>query len=184
MLRLTTVVHNFLKETVQPDWFVVDGTAGNGVDCEVLCSLAYHVDAFDIQEIAKDNTLKRCQQYNNLTFHCCSHHKISDLINHQLHLAIFNFGYLPRGDKTIITTPSTSVIAVQGAYNLLVDNGYLLLTMYRGHDGGQEEHDAIVQCIQQFNATITTYDSTVDYGPILYIVQKKAICEKSPSNQP
>lgn len=48
--------------------------------------------------------------------------------------AIFNLGYLPKGDKTIITKAETTLIAIKEILPRLRKGGLLLLVVYYGHE--------------------------------------------------
>jgi hypothetical protein len=51
-------------------------------------------------------------------------------------LVAFNLGYLPGGDKTIITKPETTLIALEAAKGILMAGGLISLVVYVGHPGG------------------------------------------------
>lgn len=52
---------------------------------------------------------------------------------------MFNLGYLPGGDKTIISTTGTTLSALETAMDLLAPHGILTVVCYPGHQGGDEE---------------------------------------------
>ncbi len=52
---------------------------------------------------------------------------------------MFNLGYLPGGDKTIITLANSTLLALNGASRLLSAGGIITLLAYPGHDGGDIE---------------------------------------------
>ncbi len=54
-----------------------------------------------------------------------------------------NLGYLPGGDKTIITRPETTRSALQQAADLLAVGGRISVVVYTGHPGGRAEGDQI-----------------------------------------
>jgi len=124
----------------------LDGTMGNGQDTLFLAqncpeSLIY---AFDIQEEALLATRTLLAKHHLAA--CLirdSHEKLDRYIKKKIDGAIFNFGYLPTGDKTITTKAETSLIAVQKALNLLKQNGILILVCYPGHPAGKEEAEAL-----------------------------------------
>lgn len=132
----------------------LDGTAGNGHDTLLLAQAVGktgRVWAFDIQQIALDNTLcrlKDAQADEQVCLILAGHETLSTYINEALDLAVFNFGYLPNGDKTIITQAQTSIIALQSALDLLKPKGMLLAMIYSGHSGGASEAQAITQWAQ------------------------------------
>lgn len=57
---------------------------------------------------------------------------------------MFNLGYLPRSDKTIITSPKTTLPALQAAFSLLAPGGLISIVIYSAHQGGLIESDAVL----------------------------------------
>ena len=52
-------------------------------------------------------------------------------------LVAFNLGYLPGGDKTIITVPKTTELALQAASSIVSSGGLISVLVYIGHPGGR-----------------------------------------------
>ena len=50
-------------------------------------------------------------------------------------LVCFNLGFLPGGDREIITRPGTSVAAVQAALDIVRPDGLVSVLAYTGHPG-------------------------------------------------
>ena len=50
-------------------------------------------------------------------------------------LVCFNLGFLPGGDRDIITRPGTSVAAVQAALDIVRPDGLVSVLAYTGHPG-------------------------------------------------
>lgn len=121
--------HTLLKEVVQPGHTAVDATMGNGFDTELLASLVGptgQVFAFDIQEQALQATKKRLTEKELLPqvqlIHQ-GHETLADVVSGPVHAAIFNLGYLPKGDKAIITLPDTTKTALEALLTRLVPKG-------------------------------------------------------------
>ena len=53
-----------------------------------------------------------------------------------IRLVSFNLGYLPGGDKTIITESGTTLKALEVAKDILLPGGLISLVVYVGHPGG------------------------------------------------
>ncbi|MDS8919701.1 class I SAM-dependent methyltransferase, partial [Streptococcus pneumoniae] len=49
---------------------------------------------------------------------------------------IFNLGYLPSADKSVITRPQTTIEALEKLCGLLVKGGRIAIMIYYGHEGG------------------------------------------------
>lgn len=151
-MRLTERVHDRLKAHLRPGDFAVDATAGNGHDSLLLAELvgaSGRVCSVDIQAAAIDATRKRLQAADCL--------KQVQLIeeSHATALAalreatpraaaiVFNLGYLPGSDKAVQTEAADTLAALDASAALLAPNGLLAVTAYRGHPGGQLEHEAV-----------------------------------------
>jgi len=52
---------------------------------------------------------------------------------------IANLGYLPGGDRRLVTRPLTTLAALQQSCDLLAPGGRLVVVVYPGHPGGVEE---------------------------------------------
>jgi hypothetical protein len=57
--------------------------------------------------------------------------------------AMFNLGYLPRGDRRIVTRPSTTIPAIAALVERLAPDGRISIIAYRGHPEGPEEYQAV-----------------------------------------
>lgn len=58
-------------------------------------------------------------------------------------LVAFNLGYLPGGDKGIITTSKTTLLALEASKKMLILGGLISLVVYVGHPGGREELETV-----------------------------------------
>ncbi|RME38874.1 MAG: rRNA methyltransferase, partial [Deltaproteobacteria bacterium] len=72
-----------------------------------------------------------------------SHHHLDRYLARGVHGAIANLGYLPGGDKSLITRPDTTVCALQQVLEALVPGGRLAVVVYPGHAGAEEEVAAV-----------------------------------------
>ncbi len=82
-----------------------------------------------------------------------------------LDVAMFNLGYLPLGDKSIITTKETTLKALDQAWGHLVPEGLLSLLSYPGHAGGSEEHIAVCQWVETISRESKTTRFTDEQNP-------------------
>ena len=137
----------------QNNYIAIDATAGNGHD---TLFLARHIQkhgevfAFDIQKQAIDNTYKRLNEAklsDNATLYCCGHEQMLEQIPHacvgKVDLIMFNLGYLPHADKTVITHTNTTIQALNASIQLIAPNGRISILAYPGHAGGAHETDAV-----------------------------------------
>ena len=133
---------------VEPLVFV-DGTCGLGRDTLFLANLCRNsmVYTFDIQAEAIERAKELTCGNENIVFIHDSHHLIKNYVRSGVDGAIFNFGYLPGGDKGIVTSPMTSLEAVISMMGILKDGGLIGLTIYPGHSSGRKEEEGIVQML-------------------------------------
>lgn len=152
---LTQLAQQRLAALLRPGDLAIDATAGNGHDTVFLAQQvgpAGHVHAFDIQQSALDACAARLKQAgvaDRVQLHLAGHQQMlawvpQDWIG-RVSAVTFNFGYLPGGDKTLVTLPATTLAALAQARQLLRPGGCLSLMVYRGHPGGQEEADAVAR---------------------------------------
>lgn len=142
--------HNLLAKHIAPGDTVLDGTAGNGHDTLFLAQCVGQggrVFALDIQPAALAATRTRVAAAglsDVLELIEDSHANVADYVLPPISAAVFNFGYLPHGDKTITTQPETSVAAVSASLDLLKTNGVLVAVIYAGHETGAREKAALL----------------------------------------
>ena len=139
------MLRNFLHEGDQ----AVDATCGNGHDTLLLASLVGStgkVWAFDIQESAIQATnQKLCGAglVDRVTLIHSGHEHMAEHVTASISAVVFNLGYRPGGDRSIITRSETTLAAFGQALQLLLPTGVLAATIYPGHDGGASERHSI-----------------------------------------
>jgi hypothetical protein len=139
---------------------VIDATAGNGHDSLTLAQLVLPSNSsgrlicFDIQHEALETTRNRLlSEFSSsvvdlqVSFLHQNHRDLT-AIDHLLPSAgakafVYNLGYLPGGDKTVITQVQDTLISLQGARERLAPGGLIAVTCYRGHAGGREETELV-----------------------------------------
>ncbi|MCA9767140.1 MAG: 16S rRNA (cytosine(1402)-N(4))-methyltransferase [Carnobacterium sp.] len=178
--------HTLLKNTVINGDKVIDATVGNGGDTVFLAKLVGktgHVFGFDIQSQAIETTkekllltslLEQVSLYND------GHENLNLYLpkNIEIAAAVFNLGYLPKGDKNIITEGDTTIRAVENILPRLRKGGLLLLTVYSGHPGGESERNTVLdftKCLPQDLYTVLYYGfiNQKNSPPFLIVVEKK-----------
>ena len=171
--------HDFLAEVLNGQAIAVDATMGNGNDTVFLAQHAKEVYAFDVQEQALQSTKERLekQEIHNAHLILDGHQHIDHYVNQPIHAAIFNLGYLPSADKTVITKPDTTLIAVEKILKKLEVGGRLALMIYYGHEGGDMEKDAVlafVKALPQEDFATMLYQplNQINTPPFLVMVEK------------
>ncbi len=165
---------------------VVDATVGNGHDTAYLAQLVGptgHVYGFDIQEpairaTAKALTADKLDRQVTLTH--AGHETLAQVLPAatSVKCAIFNLGYLPGGDKAVVTQATTTLTAVRALEERLTTNGLIILLVYTGHPGGQAEANALQQHVttldqHQFQVLKYAFVNQVHTPPYLIAIQKR-----------
>lgn len=161
MERILPFTKSLLDRAVKPGDTVVDATIGNGHDTVFLAGLVGEtgkVFGFDIQEEAITATRERLTSHDlmkRVTLFHTGHEQLSDKIpvdNHgKITGAIFNLGYLPGSDKTIVTEPKTTIAAIEQLLEMMAPEGIIALVIYHGHKQGAVERDLLLQYCQQLD---------------------------------
>lgn len=140
--RITNIAHHLVGSIVRKGDHVVDATAGNGHDTLFLADLVGpegKVDSFDIQDEAIAATRRRTAGYPQVCLHQISHTDMRTRINGQVRAVMFNLGFLPSGDKSVITKPDSTLAALEDSRFLIEGDGILSVIVYPSHHGGSEE---------------------------------------------
>ena len=163
---------------------VIDATAGNGHDTQMLATLVGSTGrtiAIDIQQSAIDNTSNRLAKAGlmadlRLGDHASELQKLqaSGLL---VKAVMCNLGYLPGSDKQITTTANSTRAAIQVASAILLPGGAVTIIAYRGHAGGLEEAAIVEQWFAElpadrFEISRIEGDPTQATSPVLFVVRK------------
>ena len=152
--RPTELLHTLLRERIAHGDLVIDATAGNGHDTMFLAEavgMTGKVIAIDIQEEAITATRKRLSEaglLDRVSLHCGSHADLQEIAGGASPSAIvFNLGYLPGGDRSVITRTEATLTAISASVEILRPGGTLAVVCYPGHAGGDSEAAAVEQFI-------------------------------------
>ncbi|CDI47183.1 tRNA (mnm(5)s(2)U34)-methyltransferase [Lactococcus lactis] len=195
MLKQLEMAHWMLKDIIKTNDVVVDATMGNGYDTQFLAELGANVYAFDVQEEALNATEKRLddagiknqifeKNLSNLLTEpsvnlvLSGHEKLSEYVKEPIKAAIFNLGYLPKTDKSVVTKADTTLTALDALTNQLVVGGRIAIMIYYGHEGGMEEKDAVIKwtsSLSQKDWEVTSYAplNQIHTPPILVLIEKR-----------
>ncbi|AWN21248.1 tRNA (mnm(5)s(2)U34)-methyltransferase [Streptococcus sobrinus] len=171
--------HDFLAEVLDKDSLALDATMGKGNDTAFLAKLAKKVYAFDVQEQALTKTKERLEREGliNAQLILDGHEHLDKYVTEALRAAIFNLGYLPTADKSLITQPNTTLEALRKVLELLEVGGRLSIMVYYGHEGGDLEKDAVLDFVkalpQETYATMLYQPlNQIHRPPFLIMVEK------------
>ncbi len=177
------LAHLFLRERVKAGARVADATCGNGRDTLLLAQLVGEggqVWAFDLQEEALAATREILAAHgvlDRVELVRAGHERLAEVVDGPLAAVVFNLGYLPGGDQRIITRPATTLTALAASIELLAPGGLLLVVIYTGHDGAQEEEEAVTGWAagldpRAFNVWASRQLNRSTAAPYLVLVEK------------
>ena len=155
---LVTEAHKTILPYLSDQSISIDATMGNGHDTLFLARHSHKVYAFDIQENAINATRLRLEKNNcidNVSLIHAGHETMHQHINSEekADVIMFNLGYLPHADTSIITQEKNTLIALNQAIKLLSTNGLISIIAYPGHPGGNTELQAIIHWHEQLDSS-------------------------------
>jgi tRNA1(Val) A37 N6-methylase TrmN6 len=186
-ISLVNAAHNLIAGVVRSGDIAIDATVGNGHDTLFLAEQiapSGHVYGFDLQQAAIDSTREKFRQSrlsNCLTLFRASHAEMDDKIPANLHGSIsvimFNLGYLPGSDKSVITLTDSTLAALNVTSRILAVNGIITLLAYPGHPGGDLETNQVKNWCEQLDTQqfeVSTIYSTEHQAtaPRLFVIRK------------
>lgn len=181
-MALTRLAHQLVRDHFanQTKGVAVDGTCGNGHDTEFLAKSGFsEIVGFDVQQQAIDATHDRLKDIDSskISLLLLGHQHLGEVIESGIDCAMYNFGYLPKADKSITTQSHTSVTALAATLERLNENGLICLICYPGHSEGKVETMAIKRWLegvkQPWRVTQYLSGSPKPEAPILYTIHQQ-----------
>jgi len=161
----------------------IDATCGNGFDTLFLAEqvgstgIVYSVDlqskAIETasRRLSAAGTLSRCRLV------AVSHSELRTIIEPShaglVSVVMFNLGYLPFGDKSMVTKPESTLAALDQAIELVRSGGLISVLAYPGHAGGSEESQCVAEWVQQHDQALSVerfQDNCNCRSPILWVL--------------
>ncbi|MEH7181332.1 tRNA (mnm(5)s(2)U34)-methyltransferase [Neobacillus vireti] len=159
--RILPFAKKLLENAVTSGDVAVDATVGNGHDTLFIANLvgpSGKVYGFDVQEDAIRTSTERLQQHGikeRVTIFHAGHEVLSELIPVEHHgkitAAIFNLGYLPGSDKSIVTKPETTISSIEQLLTIMAPEGIIILVIYHGHEEGAIEREALLRYCKEID---------------------------------
>lgn len=173
-----------LSASILPGDQVVDATLGNGYDALSLMALIGgegFLYGFDIQEEAIDAANERLAKagYENYTLILDSHSRMETYLAHKrLRGFVFNLGYLPKGEKSLTTLWETTEQALIQAMDLVMEEGFISVMTYPGHETGHEEDLKLNEWLsglsqKAFQVSKMEFLNQMNHPPKLYWITKR-----------
>lgn len=163
IVKTTSLVMDIVSTYINEGDFAVDCTMGNGNDTLSLVKMTGAasgakgalVYALDIQDAALEKTrilLKENgiadPEKNGIYLVKDSHINLASYIEkaqRQPSAIMFNLGFMPGQDKSVLTSIDTTIKAVDAALENICENGIISIVTYCGHPEGKEEHDYLIE---------------------------------------
>lgn len=178
-----------IKRGVAKGNICIDATCGNGYDTLFLAEIVGgngKVFAIDIQKQAIENTKKLLLENGLDNTECIlgDHSKLKSIIPEKYHgkvnCIVYNLGYLPGSDKTIMTAFETTKNSIQQSLEILDCGGIVAITLYPGHKEGKEEATEMDKYFKGLNPylykvfsyRLVNYDNNPPYTVIIEKVRK------------
>lgn len=185
-MHFTVEAQNRVRDWIAPGDIAIDATAGNGFDTLFLANAVGPnglVYAVDVQSAAIDRVHAKLTEADlsaRVELFVGDHAELEQFVRaeHRTRIAcaMFNLGYLPLSDKSIVTRVESSLPAIRTAAGMLRPCGILTILAYVGHEGGRAEADAIADWAasqkDQFDIQHWS-DSTNPNSPILWWMQRR-----------
>lgn len=150
--KTTDFVRAIIHQVLGPGDIAIDATVGNGFDTLMLAETVGPsgvVHGFDVQKsalVAAQARLRAAGLKEVVKLHHAGHESMAAHLPEHAGLvgaAMFNLGYLPGSDETVITRGETTCAAIDAALTLLRPLGVLTIVLYTGHPGGKDEVAAV-----------------------------------------
>lgn len=186
-IRVTSLAGEFIRSVVKPGDIAVDATAGTGQDTLMLAECTGSIGtvyAFDIQEDALEKIqeklkIKGMESWVSLIRQ--GHQNMKEVLeskgvkNNTVKAIVFNLGYLPGGDHSVVTSSATTLKALEDALKLLAPQGMITVCLYPGHSVGQQEaEDVLTWCEALEKPFVAHHFRTLNRKspPTLVIIQR------------
>src|SRR5215469_1848887 len=184
--RLTAAATTWIEAALFNGALAVDATVGNGYD---TLFLAHRVGpkgtvlGFDVQKAALAGArelLKFAGSIGRVSLIHDSHSRLTNYLPEGpcVRGAMFNLGYLPRGNREIITRSDTTIAALQALMQHLATDGRITVLASRGQQGGHLEYEEVRKFLEDFpdaEWSVEEFAGSADspIAPCLFRIEKK-----------
>jgi predicted methyltransferase len=147
--------NDLVRRVLKPGDLAVDATVGNGHDTVFLAECVGpmgRVIGFDIQECALEVTSQRLYKkglLGRVELVLRGHEQMRSTLAaltppSRPRAVMFNLGYLPGGDHSVVTRPQTTIAGMNDALEVILPGGIVTIVAYPGHAGGMAESEAVL----------------------------------------
>ena len=188
LLTVLEYSHAVVAEVLLPGEVAVDATVGNGHDTLFLAQKVGpqgKVYGFDIQEralAAAERRLRDAGVHRQVQLFLSGHERLKEVLPREEHgrvkAVMFNLGYLPGGDKGLVTQPGTTIQALTAALDVLAPGGRISVVAYPGHPTGQVETEELLTFSRRLDQRLChvlcyQFLNQVNSPPLLLVFEKR-----------
>ena len=182
--RINDFHHRLLTLFIREGEPVVDCTVGNGHDALFLAERIGRTGflfGFDVQQEAIEATGARLREGGidpeRYLLIRDSHRKIGEYVPGGIGAVVYNLGYMPGGDRAVVTDGETAVASVDSALRLIRPEGVVSITLYYGHEGGREEAQGLLDYVRtldhgNFKVLHLNYPNFPKDPPSILLIQR------------
>jgi hypothetical protein len=149
------LARDYVRRVLLPGDLAVDATLGNGHDTLFLANRvgpAGKVIGCDIQPIAllqASARLRTAGVLERVELLLLGHEELAGWLasavpSARVKAAMFNLGYMPGTDHSVITRAETTIPAIESMLSLVTQEGIITAVLYSGHPGGLAETKAVL----------------------------------------
>jgi hypothetical protein len=150
------MAHSLVTTWLRPGDLAIDATAGNGHDTVFLASLTGSeggVLAVDIEpealKVTSDRLAGEVGDCDHVRLALGDHARLELLTPPdwfgRVNVIMFNLGFRPHADWPVKTRLVSTLSALGQSLAILAEGGLLTIVMYRAHEGGESETQAILE---------------------------------------
>lgn len=157
MINVTELSHKIIQQHKSIN-LAVDMTIGRGNDTLFLAKNAKNVIGFDIQQEAIDltNELLSNNAVTNVKLINDSHENILKYVTDPVDVAIYNLGYLPKGNKDIKTEKTSTINSLKSLISILNTPGLIVIVVYP-HNPGE------IKAVEDFVSNLSNSFDSLKY---------------------
>lgn len=173
-----------IDRKVNSDSIVIDATLGNGKDTLKLANKLGtngKLYGFDIQGVAIANSknllIEKDLYDDRINLIMSSHDKVREYVNEKVDFAIMNLGYMPKGDKSIITKPQSTIQFLERTIDILNPGGIIVIVFYTGFPEGKLEAQEVENYLRtisqkEFKVSKHEFINQQNFPPHLVLIER------------
>ena len=132
---------------------------------------------FDESDFLVEVTKEKTKECNNVVLINDSHSNVDKYVFEGLDVAMYNLGYLPKGDHHVTTNYLSTIDSIEKTTLKLNVKGIITIIIYPGHPEGYEESVKITEYLKTFNQKeyeVLKYEfiNQINMPPYAYVIEK------------